>query len=539
MIYRFGDCEFDVTAFELRCKGAVIDASPQVLSILKFMLVSRSRLVTKDELVDEIWGGEAISDAAITVRIRALRQAIGDSGTEQKLLKTVRGRGFRFVGDVTFERRDAVLARAEAGNAQLAVGQSEGPAVGPSTKPSGPPSVAVLPLRILSAGEEAPQNGRSQLSVVAEALPDDILTALSHLHELAIIARGSSFRFPSYDHSLKDIAGELGADYCLSGAVESFGNHYAVSFELADTKTETILWRNRSKFEPEEVHSLRGELVDQVASELSKSIEKHELARAQLMAPDILDSWHALHIGLNHLNTFPTPQFAEAQQILAQAVHADPGYARARAALAHGQFFGIMWGTMDDETEYWVECQKTARHAFELDPYDPLCNLAMGRVHSNGGDLALSRKYIELAVESAPNYALALSDLSRIQIMDGQIELGKQTLAQVERLDPQAAHPESTSLTHIIIEIMEQNFSGAADRAIRLSNYPGISLRTLAAMLIAMHFGGKTTEAAKLSQRIKKRFSRERLQRHFSAVHFGRPELIEIVKHAAQTYDLT
>jgi DNA-binding winged helix-turn-helix (wHTH) protein/tetratricopeptide (TPR) repeat protein len=98
---RFADCELSLDRFELRRDGAVVDIEPQVFDVLAHLVRNRDRVVPKNELLDEIWGDRFVSESALTSRIKFARRAIGDTGRDQRLIKTVHGRGYRFVGDVT------------------------------------------------------------------------------------------------------------------------------------------------------------------------------------------------------------------------------------------------------------------------------------------------------------------------------------------------------------------------------------------------------------------------------------------------------
>ena len=100
MIYRFEDYALDTGRRELRRKGDLVAVEPQVFDLLHFLITNRDRIVTKDDLVNAIWEGRAISELAMTTRINAARRALGDSGESQRLLRTLRGKGFRFVGEV-------------------------------------------------------------------------------------------------------------------------------------------------------------------------------------------------------------------------------------------------------------------------------------------------------------------------------------------------------------------------------------------------------------------------------------------------------
>jgi len=98
MIYAFGPCELDVAAYELRVDGKPRDIEPQVFTLLSFLVANRDRLVSKDELIEKVWDGRVVSDAALSSRIKSARQALGDDGESQRYIKTTYGRGYRFIG---------------------------------------------------------------------------------------------------------------------------------------------------------------------------------------------------------------------------------------------------------------------------------------------------------------------------------------------------------------------------------------------------------------------------------------------------------
>jgi pimeloyl-ACP methyl ester carboxylesterase/DNA-binding winged helix-turn-helix (wHTH) protein len=101
MMYRFGDYSLDSSGFELRHGDDVIPVEPQVFSVLTFLIENRSNVVSRDDLIESVWGGRIVSEATLSSRISAVRQAVGDTGEAQNVIKTIRSRGFRFMAEVT------------------------------------------------------------------------------------------------------------------------------------------------------------------------------------------------------------------------------------------------------------------------------------------------------------------------------------------------------------------------------------------------------------------------------------------------------
>jgi len=102
MIYHFDQFELDVARFELRQEGAVQPLEPQVFALLAYLIEHRKRLVPRDELFEKLWDGRVVTDSVLTSRVKSARKAIGDNGKAQRLIKTIHGKGFRFIAHVRF-----------------------------------------------------------------------------------------------------------------------------------------------------------------------------------------------------------------------------------------------------------------------------------------------------------------------------------------------------------------------------------------------------------------------------------------------------
>ncbi|HEX2510775.1 MAG TPA: transcriptional regulator, partial [Microvirga sp.] len=103
MLYRFEDCSLDVGRRELRRGRDLVAVEPLAFDLLEFLIRNRHRIVGKDDLIGEVWKRRIVSDSALSSRMTAVRHAVGDDAGEQRLIRTVPRRGFRFIGDVREE----------------------------------------------------------------------------------------------------------------------------------------------------------------------------------------------------------------------------------------------------------------------------------------------------------------------------------------------------------------------------------------------------------------------------------------------------
>jgi DNA-binding winged helix-turn-helix (wHTH) protein len=176
VLFLFENYALDTDRRELRHGSVAVPVEPQVFDVLAYLIENRGRVASKDDLVAAIWGGRIVSESTLTTRINAARCAIGDSGAEQRLIKTLARKGVRFVGAVREEA--GPTTGAEDAAAQKAK---------PDTSLPDKPSIAVLPFANLG--------GDAQQDYFSDGITEDIITELSRFSELLVIARNSTYQY--------------------------------------------------------------------------------------------------------------------------------------------------------------------------------------------------------------------------------------------------------------------------------------------------------------------------------------------------------
>ena len=425
MKYRCGGFELDPAQVELRTEGEVRPVEPQVFALIAYLVEHRDRLVSRDELLEKVWDGRMVSDSALASRVKTARKALGDDGRTQRFIRTIHGKGFRFVAEVHAVQEDLRIdSSADIGLDLVAGASTEGSPGDPMRRPS----IAVLPFR--PVGDAGPY------AAAADALPHDLITELARLRWLFVTARGSSFRLREPGLGVVEVGRLLGVRYCLSGTVEVAGSNLCVTAELAETHGGSVVWAERYTGSIDDVHAVRAEIRSKILTALEIQIPLHEAARARLAGSENLDAWAAYHLGLQHMYHFNRRDNAQAAELFERAVAQDPGFARAHAGLSFVHFQTAFLGQAADPAKEKALARSYAQRGLDLDPLDPFVNFTMGRTFWLEGDLEKGLSWLERATSLCPNYAQGIYARAWTETLSGRPLEGREHVDLAIRLSP-------------------------------------------------------------------------------------------------------
>ncbi|MEQ8486276.1 MAG: winged helix-turn-helix domain-containing protein [Pseudomonadales bacterium] len=489
MIYRFGSFELDTVRFELRLDGAVRPLEPQVYAVLALLIENRERLISVDELIDKVWNGRPISDAAVSSRIRSARQALGDDGTRQQYIRTLPRRGFRFVAEVRAAR--------EAEPTLLPV------------EPAARPSIAVLPFTLLAAP--------GPYATIADAVPHELISELARQRWLFVTARGSSFRFRGPEVDLAEAGRLLGVRYCLGGFVEIAGDRLTVAVELVDVRDGGVVWADRFSGAVDEVHDFRAQILARILAALEIRIPQHEADRARLSVSDSLDAWAAYHVGLQHMFRFNSRDNRAASELFGQALAQDPHFARACAGLSFVHFQTAFMGQADDPDGEIALARRYAERALDLDPLDPFVNFAMGRSYWLEGDLDTGLGWLQRATAISPNYAQGIYALAWTETLAGDTAQGRAHVDLAMQLSPIDPLHYAMLATRALTHLMQREYGDAARWANRAAHSPGAHVLIAMIAAAANALAGDEAQARAWARNVRKRDPRLGRENFFRA----------------------
>lgn len=418
MLFRFAGQTLDLERRELRRGSDLIPIEPQVFDLLAYLVRNRHRVVSRDDLTDAVWERRVVSESTMNSRINAARRAIGDSGVDQRLIRTIPRKGIRFVAEVTEEQDLAV----NAGALHLAL-QAAGPRVVPDR-----PSIAVLPLTNLS--------GDPDQEFFADGMTEEIIIALSRVRWFFVIARHSTFAYKNMNIDHKDIARDLGVQYILAGSVRRTTGRVRISVQLIDCISGSNLWARSYDRAIADVFAVQDEITQMIVGAIEPELSRAERERARVRSRDNLDAWSTYQHGMFHLYRFSRNDFIEARRLLKQAISADPELGPAYSALAESFYYEVVYGFAQSPQRNREAAIEPAQQAVALDREDAAAHCTLGRIRYFRREYAAAMTELRTALEINPSLALAHYGLGAALVFSGRSSESFPHLETAIRLSP-------------------------------------------------------------------------------------------------------
>jgi TolB-like protein len=479
----------DVERRELTRDGIPVALEPQVFDLLVYLVSNRDRVVSKDELLASVWRGRIVSESTMAARLNAVRKAIGDTGDDQKLVRTYARKGVRFVGIV----RDMAGAKPATSAA-------------PAT-PRGKPCLAVLPFVNLSGdpGEE----------YFADGITEDIITELCRNRGFDVIARNSSFAFRAAG-DVRHIGRELRADYIVQGSVRRANRNLRVTAQLSETEHGRQIWAERYERGVADIFEVQAEIAATVAARLDPEVGMAEQRRVTRKSSEVLEAWDYFRLGTKAFYTASAEANREAQRLFRRAVELDPELGQAYAFLSYAIVLSMVYFDAEPTEARLTEAVQLARKAVELDDRDALCRFMYGRA------LITARRYdealdeLETAREMNPNLAVVHCGLGDTLTYEGRIREAIPFFETAIELSPHDPLRWAFLSYRALAHILAREFAEAAKWAYKATRVPNCHYWAFAHRVVALAYEGEKSDlqaaVADLLQR-KPDFSRAMAER--------------------------
>ncbi|MES9938436.1 MAG: winged helix-turn-helix domain-containing protein [Sedimenticola sp.] len=454
--YRMGDWVIDPRQGSASRRDERVHLEPKAIELLNYLASRPGEVVSRAELLEAVWPGVIVSDEVITNAIAKLRRALGDEPKSPRIIETIPKRGYRILVPVTEALNQnargkslppgliAIVAAAAVLAVVGALLVTWYGGTGSDTAPTGHkslplperPSIAVLPFVNLSddKGQE----------YFVDGMTEDLITDLSRVSGLFVIARNSSFAYKGREVDLITVGRELGVRFIIEGSVRKLGDKLRINVQLLDAVSGGHLWAERFDSELNEVFSVQDRMAARVITALSVKMTSMEESYSNFQETYNPAAYQAFLKGWAAYQRDTPEDFASAIAHLEAAVKIDPAYGRALATLA-----AIYWDTYQKRWYRRLDISPISLSWQRANEYLEKSMVAPSPLaHKIRSSMLITNSRFDEAIKEArraiaidPNDPLGYVALAEALIFIGSPEEAESLVTRAMRLDPQNPVP--------------------------------------------------------------------------------------------------
>jgi TolB-like protein/DNA-binding winged helix-turn-helix (wHTH) protein/Tfp pilus assembly protein PilF len=444
--FQLDRCYVEPDSGRLLREGKEVRLEPKVMEVLVYLAQHPGQVVSREMLEATVWAGMVVGYEAVSQSINKLRKALQDDPRNPRYIETVSKKGYRLVAPVmpaddrAQEFREAVQparSRFTAGRIKLLAAVSGVLfvigllvfLVG-ETQRSGPPaatipSVAVLPFKTLGADPRQ--------DYLSEGITDDLITDLSRLDSVRVIAGQSSRHYKGNPAALKEIARQLGVLYVVEGSVQKSGERLRINVQLTNTEDDETIWAERFDADTGDIFRVQDSISKKVMDAMYVTLSGEGVARGTLN----FDAYDAFLIGQQHIKTRSRQGYDLAMNAYRRAIRIDPNYARAYGAMAVALTRGYRYQWTDlSLVEARERAMELAKKAVALNQSTPQIYWSLGYVYLHRRDYDAAEESIRQSVALSPNYADGYALLANIANWRGNAQYAVTYIEKAAALNP-------------------------------------------------------------------------------------------------------
>jgi len=378
-VYRFGPFELDGAEYRLLRNGVEVQLQLKAFETLCILVEHAGRLLTKDDLLRQLWPGTIVEENNLNKNISMLRKALGECPSGLSYIDTVPRVGYRFA---------APVEQVSAAGPTLVMSHEPTPA--PAMPPEAPKrkSVAVLYFENLS--------GNCDDEYFRDGMTEDVITELEKIRELRLVPRTSMLAFRDKPAPITQVGDQLCADFVMEGSIRRAGDRLRITARLAETASGHSVWAERYDRRMEDVFAIQDEIAQSIALALRVVLTDKEKSEIEKVPTSNIQAYDYYLRGRKFLYQLRSPSLEFARQMFARAIVIDPNYARAYAGVADCSSFLYMW--FESTEDNLREALSASRRAVELDRESPVTHASLGLALFLSNDYEAARQEFETAL---------------------------------------------------------------------------------------------------------------------------------------------
>jgi TolB-like protein/DNA-binding winged helix-turn-helix (wHTH) protein len=447
-----GDVRIDPPALRIERNGVAQHVEPKVMEVLLALAREPGRVVSRLELEREVWSGRIVTDDAVTNTVGKLRKALHDSPRQPRVVETIAKSGYRLmvppVTDVTESPRPLTAVEGRSPSRPrlqwaLLIAILSVAAIWiwkawqePTTtvfRDDAVASIAVIPFEAI--GDDTSQ------TYFAEGITLDLITELSRMPGLLVIAPGTTYCYRESGANDRAIAAELGVRYLIHGGVQRIGDRIRINVRLLEAERGQTLWAERFVGETRRLFQIQDDVVESIARVLPMRLALPEHVRERRSVIESIAAYDEFLRGRERYGRLTPEDNRMAQPHFEGAIVLDPGFARARAGLALTWSRLAIDGWTEDPQDALSRAARFAEEAAEIDPSLPQVHFVRAQVELFRGRHANAAEAVNAAIDLDPNYADAYALQAWILHYAGRPDHAESALQEALKRNPRASAP--------------------------------------------------------------------------------------------------
>lgn len=434
-LYHFGGFVLNAHRGLLCRRGEEVPLRPKTYEVLKVLVENAGRLMSKREMLDSVWGDVIVTDHSLTQCLMEARQALEDH--DQRLIRTVRGRGCVFEAEVTttlppvdgptpLRPRPALWAGAAlalVGMAAIVGWVAPTPSESESISTR---SIAVLPFDDLSGGADN--------QYIADGITEDLLNLLAQVPDLKVIARTSTFAYRDQRPPASAIGEQLDVAWLLEGSIRRYGDHVRIVAQLIEAESEAYLWSESLDVPTNALRQAQVDIAEAVAGRLGGRLPDWATQEVADVDPR---AHHEFIQGLFFFNRRHPGDAERAEQHYRKAIAFDPSYGESWASLV-GVYRHRMYAGSLDRADALELMGEAVRQGLKLMPHSPLAQIRAATYHWHAGEWERAGRHYRRAVELGANSSLVASVVAGEHFRAGEFAESIRWQRKAVELDPLA-----------------------------------------------------------------------------------------------------
>lgn len=470
-----GDWRVDPTTGRIVCRDIEHKIEPKAMTVLVCLAQQQGQVVSREALEEQAWKGMVVGYDSLASAIIKLRKAFGDDSKNPSFIETVPKKGYRLICNVSGDQQPDELSINKAaeitGNIKVrknipliaitlltvfvaAIYLFYDVELTTSQRPADKHIIAVLPFKNLSDD--------IQQDYFSDGITADLITDLSKISGLSVIARNSVFVFKNADVDIRDVKRELGADYVVEGSVRKFAKRVRISARLIDASSGINVWADRFDGELDDLFVFQDVVTGKIINSLQVTLTEKDKSRLAQKYSKSIEAYDEFLHGWQNLWLSSREGMYDARGHFLKAIELDDKFARAYANLALTYIYDHLLGWSNDDASALFNAHKYADKAIAIDPDLPQVYWVKGFADIFRRDYQQSLKHAQHAIDLDPGFADGYGLLATTLNYAGKPKEADKVMRKAMRLNPK--YPAIYDVIHGEIFFNMRDYENAIKR---------------------------------------------------------------------------